>query len=1247
MIKIVSANVRGVADKQKRKAIFEAQRNNADILILQETHSKDTDEKLWEYEWGGDALYSHGTSAAKGVGVFMVKGMKKYVSNIFRDLDGRCIIFDLKVNETTISVAAIYAPNYDSPTFYKQVETELEKRQENKIIIGDFNLTLEVDIDRKNTYNNNSKARDVLVDMMDQFSLRDIWRVQNEEKREYSWHKSGNINMASRIDFALVSGGLDQNVKEILYLPSIMSDHRPLYLLVEVNYVERGKGYWKFNNSYLQNIEFVEGMNKEIEATIASCENRHPVDTWEILKSRIKKYTVGFARTVVSEQNIVIGNLSEKLNEYFSKLPLDKRETELMEKTQKDLDEKMMEKAKAMLFRSKARWHELGEKSTKYFFSLEKARYNAKTCFKLLDQEGLEICDSQKILEAQRKYYQKLYEEDTDVEFTMQNIYDIKVKEEKRLIQEEQITMEEVEEAIKCMNNNKTPGEDGISVDFYKVFWSRIKVLFMSMINENFERKMLHESARKGILNLIPKPNKDSRCIKNLRPITLLNTDYKIIEKVIANKMIPSLEDIINKDQRGFMQNRRIAVNIRKMLDIMKHVETEDLEAVILSLDFVKCFDKCSFSILHGSLDFFGFGSIVKQWTRILYRGFTVKVQNNGCLSTPIQINKGVHQGGCCSSIYFLVIAEILALSLRANEDIDGITIQDIRNLLNQFADDMDICTICNERSIRNICSELHRFYYQSGFTVSYEKTTLYRIGSLRHSCAQLYNIDEYVWSNKDIVVLGVTVSHEDIIQKNYEPVICKARQLLSSWFNRGLSLIGKIQVVNTLIASLFVYKMMVLPLIPQRIIKGVENIIRDYIWSGKKAKISFKILQNKKCEGGLDLVNLRCKEISLKATWPQILAQEDDYSVIVYKGMRCGRMQQDIWRCTLLKEDVSKLKMRSEFWRDTLMCWCEYNFYKDFRIENQVIWYNSYIRSRNKTIYWAHCHSKGLFYVHQLFENKSFITSQQAFERYGLTCLCLNTLKIAVPKEWREFFMSYDKREYMPLPPHTYDVCVYGQVKQLSRRIYTFLCGDLMEIHNKYVKWTEELGQELCTNIVEFGYLHRKVFSLTNIPKFRSFQYRLLQRSIITNTLLFKWKLCDTELCSFCQEERETVLHMLCECKIVKELWQEISEYLEEKYQFKVDINKKNILLNTVSKDSKIINFVCLLSKIYIYRQRCLKMSINLQGIKMFVSSVENLEKYIACKNGKVNQHEKKWGSITQSQGSFEQYIEQYCHEL
>ena len=534
------------------------------------------------------------------------------------------------------------------------------------------------------------------------------------------------------------------------------------------------------------------------------------------------------------------------------------------------------------------------------------------------------------------------------------------------------------------MKNDKTPGQDGLPIEFYKMFWTKIRSIFYDMMLQCYEENILHDTARKGILNLIPKPGKDTRYIKNLRPITLLNTDYKIIEKAVANKMTPALKHIIHSDQRGFMKDRRISVNIRKMLDIIEQVEKEDLEAVILSLDFVKCFDRCSFSILNGSLDYFGFGRYVKEWTKILYKDYTVKVQNNGHFSRSINIERGVHQGGCCSSIYFLIIAEILAISLRANEKIEGITLKDIRSLLSQFADDMDTFSLCNEESLKAIFNELAYFRKQSGFLVSYEKTTLYRIGSLRHSNAQLYNLNEVKWSNEDINVLGVTIAHEDIVVKNYENIVNKAIKTLTAWENRGLSLIGKVQVVNTLIASLFVYKMFVLPMIPPNIVKNVDNMIRDFIWNGKKSKISYITLQNSKKEGGLNLVNLVARDRALKATWPQILSNEPDYSKLVYSLIRCQTLEEDIWRCTLQQKDIDKL-ITNSFWKDVLISWSCYNYYGETKPENQIIWYNSHIRIDNKVVLWKDGYNRGLKYVHQLFEDKKFKPEEQVWQEFRL----------------------------------------------------------------------------------------------------------------------------------------------------------------------------------------------------------------------------------------------------------------------
>ena len=627
---------------------------------------------------------------------------------------------------------------------------------------------------------------------------------------------------------------------------------------------------------------------------------------------------------------------------------------------------------------------------------------------------------------------------------------------------------------------------------------------------------------------------------------------------------------------------------------------------------------------------------------KILYTDFTVKIQNNGHFSERVDIKKGVHQGGCCSSIYFLVIAEILAISLRSNEDIKGLTLKDIRNLLNQFADDMDIFSICEEKSIREIINELKAFQKQSGFTVSYEKTTLYRIGSLRHSDAQMYDMSTFAWSNRDINVLGVTIAHEDLVEKNYQTIIQKVDSTLKAWYNRGLSLMGKVQVVNTLVASLFVYKMMVLPLIPKNILKNIDNTIRDFIWNGKKSKIAYTTLQLPKQEGGMGLVNLSTKEVALKATWPQILEQEEDYEQLVYTQLRCKHLGRNIWRCTLLPEDVNNMRISNQFWKDTLQCWCQYNHTKNTRIENQLIWFNSYIRIKGKPFLWSDALDKGLIYVHQLFRDQMFKTEDEIKTQYGITTLRYNSLKTAIPAKWTAFFKSNPYSSFCPMPPHEYDSCTQVYKHSVSREIYQYLSGDVIYIQNKLMKWRGELGENFCDSICEFGLAHREIYRLTNVPKYRSFQYRLLQRGLVTNISLQKWKIIPSGLCSFCGKAPETMIHLFVSCHEVVTLWKDLIEYMEKRFQVVIPHpTAEDIILNRLIPTPKYhaINFLCLLTKQFIYRQRCMKGNIHFCALKRVIIHVESIEKYLAMKNNRLNVHIRKWtdrGSENESLGNY-----------
>ena len=193
-------------------------------------------------EWGGPAIFAQGSNNSRGLAIFYTKQFQKNIQNIYIGQDGRIIIIDIEEHGIIVSLAAIYAPNQDRPIFFKMLDQELRVRTEHKVIIGDFNLTLNVELDRNDTYHNNNKAKEEVENIMDQYCLRDIWRVQNPDKREFSWRKSGELCKASRIDFALVSGGIDQKVKAVQYLPGIQTDHRALYVCLDLDPFERGTG---------------------------------------------------------------------------------------------------------------------------------------------------------------------------------------------------------------------------------------------------------------------------------------------------------------------------------------------------------------------------------------------------------------------------------------------------------------------------------------------------------------------------------------------------------------------------------------------------------------------------------------------------------------------------------------------------------------------------------------------------------------------------------------------------------------------------------------------------------------------------------------------------------------------------------------------------------------------------------------------------------------------------------------------
>ena len=203
---VISLNVRGLQEVVKRRAIFDFYRTRADILCLQETHSTCKDETVWTNEWGGKAIFSHGNSQSRGTAILVKKGIHCNMTKVSADKDGRWNIVKIEYHNFVFTLINLYAPNSDSPGFFRELITKTDKYSPSLVMIGDYNLALNKDVDRLNSFANNDKAAEYLKNTMEEQYMVDIWRSRNENSRRYvdSVLYSNFLRLRYSINFALI-----------------------------------------------------------------------------------------------------------------------------------------------------------------------------------------------------------------------------------------------------------------------------------------------------------------------------------------------------------------------------------------------------------------------------------------------------------------------------------------------------------------------------------------------------------------------------------------------------------------------------------------------------------------------------------------------------------------------------------------------------------------------------------------------------------------------------------------------------------------------------------------------------------------------------------------------------------------------------------------------------------------------------------------------------------------------------------
>ena len=256
-------------------------------------------------------------------------------------------------------------------------------------------------------------------------------------------------------------------------------------------------------------------------------------------------------------------------------------------------------------------------------------------------------------------------------------------------------------------------------------------------------------------------------CFLGWRPISLLNTDYKIATKCIAERLKSVISKLINKDQTGFLKDRYIEENIRNVLDIMQNCDENNQDAMLLFLDFEKAYDSIEWPFLIKTMRYFNLSESMIQWVQTFYNQSTSCVINNGYTTKFFDLHRGMRQGCPLSAYLFLLCVEMLAHSIRDNDNIQGLKIDECEHKINQFADDTVLFLKPNVNTLSTVLETLDYYANLSGLKVNIEKSEIITKGVISQEVLAKCKTLSVKCNEDKIRYLGIIIGKDTMKQWN------------------------------------------------------------------------------------------------------------------------------------------------------------------------------------------------------------------------------------------------------------------------------------------------------------------------------------------------------------------------------------------------------------------------------------------------------------------------------------------------
>lgn len=1193
-VKFCTLNVNGLQKRDKFFRVEEWFKNmKAHICFLQETHFTEsvlTDiNNLSKFNF----YCNNFTSASRGVAICIKKCLNVKIINEKKDEDGRFLLLNIELDNTVFTLVCIYAPNdrKQRNAYFKRVNTMVKDNSLGIIVMGgDFNDALNP-IDRKlKSKRDFIKPVNNLKLLIQNNKLVDVWRNLQQQVCQFTWKRRNN-QQASRIDMIFIEKTFLHKCLYCKIHPALINstDHQGVSLNFQTGSGNKGRGYWKLNNSVLTDNEYICVIRHLIEK-YKILFNNNEVDVkllWDTFKIEVRDCSIDFCRNKAKTEKRRENNIEQRLD-YLIKMR-DGSHSENVGLNSKianletELENIHSVKAKGAQIRAREQWTELGEKNNSYFLGLEKKRQINKTITKLKNESGEIITDQSDLLKLQKDFYERLYTSTNPNEFESQEYVEStfienKLIDEDSKLCEGKISIEECSKAINDMKVNKSPGMDGITVEFYQTFWPQIQNMMIQVYNKSYEDKILPFSHRQSLLSLIFKKG-DHLSLKNYRPISLLNTDLKILSRCLAQRLKVVLHKIIHSDQNGYIKNRYIGFNLRQIQDVIDYCDQYQIDGAIIFVDFSKAFDSLEWNFMKQVLVHFGFKQSFIQWVNLMYTDIYCSIANNGWISERFKCTRGIRQGCPLSALLFVLAVEIMAIRIRNNSNVKGIQVKldtKTHNLkISQLADDTTLF-LGSKDEIVNALNLIETFGTFSGLKLNREKTEGIWVGKLK-SCKD--KVGGVNFSEKPVKALGIYFGHnkEECDKLNWEKRINKVESLITSWKKRNLTILGKILIIRSLILPIFTFlaSSTVISCIQR---KQLERILFEFIWNGKRDKIKRNTIIGNFEEGGLKMPDVESYFDSLKLSWILRINTDEKANWKVIPTFFFDKFGRNL---LIFKMNIGDLKNVKDlekippFYKELIRVWIKIgggrtNLPTNYReIRKQLLWGNHFIKHNNKCIIFNNFIKSGILYVNDILDNNGNISQEVVFNKLKYRTNWISEffiIKSSIPIEWKEKCKTEESKNTK--------ININQNILKIDNQDIDLSCQSSKSFYNqlKKLKFEPPIGFQKWMKYFDIETTYPLRMSLNFIfnylieNKLKMFRWKLMNYILPNKFLLFQWKMIENNLCQNCQKT-ENYEHFYIECLLLQDFWEKVRTVLRNCH-LNIKISLKNIVIGYKIQD-------------------------------------------------------------------------------